>query len=89
MEKKKAVSQVKVAPLDVHFLIQVEKLGKYEVSELPNSSANASANSGRDTRVMVRTAQSLPSVIHWSVQVCRGQSGCGLGLCTFPNSENA
>lgn len=49
MEKKKAVSQVKGAPLGVHFLIRVEKLGKDEVSALPNSSANVSANSGRDT----------------------------------------
>lgn len=57
---EKAVSQVKVAPLGVHFLIWVEKLGKDEVSALPNSSANVSANSGRDGRLWVRAAHSIP-----------------------------
>lgn len=71
MEKKKAVSQMKVAPLDVHFLIQVEKLGNDEVSELPNSSANVGANSERDMKVAVCTAQSVLIVMNWSVQVFR------------------
>lgn len=68
MEKEEAVSQVKVAPLDVHFLVQVEKVGKDEVSELPNSSANVSAKSGGELRVVVRSAQSLLGVLHWSTQ---------------------
>lgn len=78
---KRAVSQVKVTPQGVHFFIWVEKPGEDEVSELPNSSANGGANSGRDALVAVPRPPRCCPLERASVQrPVRGR----LGLVSLP-----